>query len=335
MKLKFIVLLIALLLLSIMFFFITKESVESTVTFHEDRKYGKLYLVPLDTINHNYAATDYLIFNNAIFFKDFNKQQIIKTDFKGNELGRYGSKGEGPRETLLIRGFDVNSNSYATIDARKNTISRISFNDSLIYSYKPIEIVNTGCFIGNDKVITKGQVGNAEKREIRFTIVDSVQTKEINISSIFKKEKNSDWIYDGMFSKTFDNGAIYVTHFYNKFIKFNSEGEIVFHNNFIYKVPKIILKQEDQATYPIKNDKPNVYSLTSNDKFIFFLSAIGDKTKNNEMIIDVYEFSNGRYFSSISISKNLDNYPRHIRISENTFFIFYENLIEIYDLHEN
>ncbi|RZK14199.1 MAG: hypothetical protein EOO43_16705, partial [Flavobacterium sp.] len=189
-----------------------KEDTKSKAIFNTDRSYNigcKLAY----SLSHGLSGTDYLLQDKFIYVKDFQNQQIIKTNYKLQTLARYGSRGEGPMENLLIKGFDVDGDHYRTIDAQKNTISKISFDGKLMYTYKSKEPISAGSFIDGDAVIIKTAKDGFGREKIKFSVIDSNSVKEIDLPNVFPKKENSHWIYDGFFSKTTDRGCIYTTFF--------------------------------------------------------------------------------------------------------------------------
>lgn len=310
-----------------------KEDTKSKAIFNTDRKYN-IGCKLVDSLSHDLSGTDYLLKDQFIYVKDFQNQQIIKTDYKFNTHARYGSRGEGPMENLLIRGFDVSSDHYKTIDAEKNTITKISFDGRLIYTYKSKEALSTGSFLDNDAVIIKTAKDGFGREKIKFSVIDSNSTKEIDLHNIFTVKDNSHWIYDGFFSKTTDNGCIYTTFFSNTFIRFSKNAKILYSKKFIYSVPEIKLFEENGMLFPIENDSPNVYSATSNNKYIFFLTAVGDKSNRpKEIIVDAYLLDSGEYYGSIGFKEDKnEGYPKEIRIMNNDLILFYDSIVKFYKL---
>lgn len=326
----------AFLIIALAVFFNYYEDTKNSIQVVSIRKYvHDLKLV--ERINFSIASTDEIFYNNHIFFKDYANQQIIKTDLKGNILNTYGKRGESPKENIMIRGFFVDQDSYYTSDAVKNVISKITFQDSLLYYFKPDFQIGISGFLKNDKLIIKGSKVSEGVTKIVFYFVDPINNikKEIDVSKFYDVTMNySDLIFDGFFASTPDGGLIYVPHYNNQVIKFNSYGEIEYGNKLIYDVPFLELNIKGSVVFPSGNDNPHFYSISTNENFYFIQSSIGDKRFGNQtMIVDMYEISTGKYYSSLKIPINDKGFfPNTVRAYHNNLYIFYDEYFEIHKI---
>lgn len=328
---KYIALVLIVVLIGYLSFLNFYEDEKSSTSFSRERNFDDIALDLVYEIEHTYNATDYVFSKDRIYLKDYSTQQIIQVDTNLIEINRFGKKGGGPKENLLIRAYDVGSGFYRTIDAEKNTVSKISFEDSLIYTYKPDLKIDNGAFINADSLIIKGSFGEFGNRKIQFTLLNKTIQTNIDLKFCLEDKRNSHWIYDGYFNQVENGGVIYVTYFSNKFVKFDSRGNIVYCKSFIYEVPEIVLNQESGMLFPIKNDIPNVYSSTTSRNFVYFLTGIGSKKFKNSIIIDVYHLSDGEYFNSVAIKKDdQQGHPSDIRYYKNHLYLFYDTKLKKY-----
>lgn len=323
------------LLLGLLFFFNYKEDSKSKPIIDQFRLY-EVSLDSLFSVSYDIASTEELVFNDKIYFKDFINQQIIETNFIGDILNRYGNRGEGPGENLMIRGFNVDQNNYFTSDSRKNTLTKINFNGKIKYDFKLDFNVSSSVFIANDKVIVKGNTVENGITKISFNLIDPINrnVKNIDLNGIFPDEDFNDFLYDGHFINSLDGGAFYLTFYSNFLLKFNANGKLDYVNKVIYKVPKLELSVLGSAVFPASNDNPHFYSLSTDQNYLYVQSAIGDKKLDfDTMLVDLYKIGNGNYFSSIQIKKDKDGYfPNSIKIFENKLFLFYEQYFSVHQV---
>lgn len=310
----------------------TRDAIKNEIS----RKY--VHLLKFEkTIPLSIASTDEFFFNDQIFLKDYANQQIVVTDLEGKFLKTFGRRGEGPKENLLIRGFYADNYSYYTSDAQKNTISRISFQDSLLYYYKPDFQIGVSGFLQGGNVIVKGSKVQGSNTQLVFYLIDpTLETKhEIDLSGFYEVNRPySDLIFDGFFGATPDGGLLYVPHYNSRVIKFNSSGEIAYSSKLIYDVPVLELSIRGSMVFPSGNDIPHFYSVSANEKYFFIQSSIGDKKYGTQtMIVDMYKLKNGSYSSSIRIPINKNGFfPNTVRVYKNKLYLFYEDYYEVFEI---
>lgn len=310
----------------------TKEMIKTDI----NRKYV-FDLIFEQRIEIPFASTDEFFYNNLIFFKDYANQQIIKTDLKGNILNTYGKRGEGPKENIMIRGFFADDDSYYTSDVGKNVVSKITFQDSLLYYFKPDFQIGISGFLKNDNLIIKGSKVSNQITKIAFYFINPINDikKEIDVSEFYATELNySDLIYDGFFGNTPDGGLIYVPHYNNRVIKFDSSGNIEYDSDLIYDVPALELNIKGAMVFPV-NDTPHFYSVSANEKYFFIQSSIGDKRYGTQtMIIDLYYLSDGSYHSSLRIPINKNGFfPNSVRAYKSKLYSFYDDYFEVFEIY--
>ena len=338
MRKKKLLFIIPILALGIILYLNYKEDKKNEIVIKNKRTY-KIDLDSSKVVNHQLSFTDELIFDNKLYLNDYSNQQIIEATLEGNEIKRYGKYGEGPKENLLIRGFNIDKDAYYTSDTRKHVVSKITFNDSLIYYYKTKSNIETSGFLSQNKIISKGAETKDNIRYLKFVLIDPENKTEhdVRVDDYFDvKLPNSEWIFDGAFTPSKDGGAFYITHYSNNLIKFNNHGKIEYAKNLIYEVPKIQLQTTDDMTVPIANDTPQYYSASADDYYIYIQSSIGDSEKgNNNMIIDLYEVKSGNYKTSIAIPSNSNGFfPNSIEVYKNQLFLFYEQYYSIHKMKQ-
>jgi len=312
------------------------EDTKGTIKSELSRKYVHSLKFE-NTFPISIASTDEFFFNNQIFLKDYANQQIVVTNLEGKTLRTYGRRGEGPKENLLIRGFYADNLSYYTSDAEKNTISRISFQDSLLYYYKPDFQIGISGFLKGGSIIVKGSKVQGSNTQLVFYLINPIlETKhEIDLSDFYDVNRHySDIIFDGFFGSTPDGGLLYVPHYNNRVVKFSQTGEIEYSSKLIYDVPVLELSIRGSMVFPSGNDTPHFYSVSANEKYFFIQSSIGDKKYGTQtMIVDIYDLKNGSYSSSIRIPINENGFfPNTVRVHKNKLYLFYENHYEIFKI---
>lgn len=336
MKIKIIVPIILIVIIGLIYYLNYKEDTKNNV-----ESANRTYDIELDflyEIQHEYSFTDELIINDKIYLKDYHNQQIIETDLKGNFENIYGNQGGGPKENLMIRGFFIDELGYYTSDSQKNVISNVTFNNELIYHYKPSFHLSISGFLKSGKAIAKGNTVTEDKNTVlNFLLIDPKNESEtrIDVSNIYDlNEPYSDWVYDGAFTPAADGGLFYIPHYSNTIIKFDNNGEIDYRSKLIYDVPKIVLTKAGTSVFPAENDAPHYYSSSNDGDFLYVQSSIGDSKHGlNTLIIDIYKSSNGTYFSSIPIKKSTDDtFPNSIKVYNNKLYLFYEQSIKVFQL---
>ena len=223
MRKKKLLFIIPILALGIILYLNYKEDKKNEIVIKNKRTY-KIDLDSLKVVNHQFSFTDELIFDNKLYLNDYSNQQIIEATLEGNEIKRYGKYGEGPKENLLIRGFNIDKDAYYTSDTRKHVVSKITFNDSLIYYYKTKSNIETSGFLSQNKIISKGAETKDNIRYLKFVLIDPENKTEhdVRVDDYFDvKLPNSEWIFDGAFTPSKDGGAFSITHYSNNLIKFN------------------------------------------------------------------------------------------------------------------
>jgi len=259
---------------------------------------------------------------------DYYEKSIIRLDKDFSVLSKLGSWGDGPKENLLVRNYEIlTDEKIAIFDVEKNTFKIQDFSDS-VYYYRKIDYnILNGANLDSVVIVSKF----SEKNSMGFDFFN-LNTFEYTPIDPLNKLFNEDYsglIYEGKLTHL--GGKIYFTSYFSSFW-------------FIYDV---ITKDLKTGTYLQKLKNPSVFdngtimmlenaneiiydSFFSNDH-IYIISNVGEKNYSNQRFLDIYDINNFEYIKSYPLPNLNGTSPDEgFYMESNQIGILYEDKIFIF-----
>lgn len=272
-------------------------------------------------------------FDQSLYFSSWSDAVIYRYNINNGEfIEQIGNKGEGPKENLLISGYEVNDSSYFTIDDRKYSLQHVSLEDSLIYFYKhpkriirAVKMKNKYLFLDWDSdyniILDKF---NLSDESIDRVSIDDAEVLETKYSGL---------VYDGFFINN-DKYATYISYSNDKIICFNNNLDYIKSMDMIYEVPDS--KWEvlaDGNLYPSEDNlTPTKDAYLDRNNNLYILSKLTDLNDSDNRIIDVYNVDESKYLYSLNTNKIDGSYPEEILVSNNLLYALYPKSIVIFSI---
>ena len=334
MKLKriLIIIIIVSIALGINYFFINSKNT-SEITFNLERVINKKFVV-LDEFQINKRFSRIQEYGEHLFLAEQGNQKIYKLRKDNGVIEEvYGNKGSGPKENELIMSFEVDSTGYFTIDARKQTLQKVSFNDSLLFFHKTSDPIERGVKVDSSVFFAKAAEYGPE-----FSVLDLKRIKKENIKTdeIFSMEKNpsNSFIYDGTLIKGKDH-LFFVGYLKGFFICIDAiSKKVEYMAEAIYHVPepKVIALEGGGMSLDRRSMVQCTRGASANENHLYIYTGMSEKTnadkEKKDFFVDVYNVSSGTYAYTIKAPIVEGQVPYMFMCAENRDFYFvYEDYL--------
>jgi len=331
---KLILIIPLVLVVFLILFFNFREDNERSIKFNQDRVFSKeLNLIKSYPMDKRYSVMRHSA--NNLYFVNWGSGQIFEFNKKDLKLNKtYGSKGEGPKENLLISRFDIDDNTYSVVDTKKHTIQVVTFDDSLLYYYKYPKPLLRSSKVGENYLFAGWDIDFNITFE-KFNLLNKITTKITVDDQRFVGKEKTGLLYDGFFVKNNFHEA-FVSYSNDAIFCFDKDLNYLYSMDMVYDIPDPRYeKLSDGNSYPSKdNYNCTEAAFLDENNLMFLLTTDTDKNYKETRIIDVYNLIQKKYLYSI-IVKNIDGYPpEEILKEKNTMYVLYENAVVKYTIND-
>lgn len=278
----------------------------------------------------NNTLSEPIFKNNKIYALNYYEQEILVLNLDGDVISKYGGQGDSPKRNHGIRYFNLNKDESITIvDVQKNTLSKITENDSLLFFKKFNSLINCGGQLNeNTSIISHYNNEFLNLRKIKF---DDNEEEVLKLDNkLYPKTEYSNLAYEGSFYTKDENNLFYVPY-YNPNIIHIKENEVEYFQT-IYNLEPV--KYTKSGNMLINESVPHYYDITFDNDKILILSKYGFQ-KNNKayMVVDSYKVKSKEYTNSILIEKDKEgNYPSYLAVEGENYYLFYDEYMTLNEL---
>ncbi|UJP65456.1 hypothetical protein [Mongoliitalea daihaiensis] len=266
-----------------------------------------------------------------VFGYYFPDKSIYKLNEKFEILDSLGRWGDGPKENLMIRNYQViHENKLKIFDSEKNSFKIQDFKDSVYFFHKFSKNLYGGFHLDDQRFLIWSK---ANKSRIEFNYYDLNQNQYYpinNINSYFDSD-NSALVYEG---KVLLNGneVLYTSYFANFWFKYNINSDEISIGKYIhdYPLPKVLEVGDgvmlDDAVELI------VDSFIYKEK-LMIISNFGERKFPEQRILDIYDIMSMQYEKSYLLPKLFETAPDEgFLFKDGQIGILYEDLVAIFKL---
>ncbi len=283
-----------------------------------------------NTIDLSFDPGLVLEIENGYLTKDTKTQRVIKLSSNGKREMSFSTFGLGRRS--FITDYCLTGNNIYLADAAKNLVAYTNTNDSIVAKYIPKVKFNRSIRINDSTCIAQRTVtvqGGSKIDFIKLNFVNNTYQEIPELNKIFASEKFSNLFYEGFFTKGAGDRYYYVCYLTNNIIGFNSAGSVLFNGKAIYNVIKPHIITENGYTMAGESVIVTT-SIAADQRYLYVLSNIGDKSHASNRIIDLYDANSGAYRKSI-IASNFNNQPpTDISLGKDYLYMSYPHVIAAY-----
>lgn len=266
-----------------------------------------------------------------VFGYYFPDKSIYKLNDKFEILDSLGRWGDGPKENLMIRNYQViNENKLEIFDSEKNIFKIQDFKDSVYFLHKFSKNLYGGFHLGDQRFLIWSK---ANKSRIEFSYFDLKKKlyDPINKINSYFNSDNSALVYEG---KVLLNGneILYTSYFANFWFKYNINSDEISIGEYIhdYPLPKVLEVgggvMLDDAVELI------VDSFIYNGKLII-ISNFGERKFPEQRLLDIYDIKSMRYEKSYLLPQLFETAPDEgFLFKDGQIGILYEDLVAIFRL---
>ncbi len=324
-----------------------QDSINSALENHKEfkRNYKSINLKKVNEFDVLVDAVDMKFFNFHIYVYDFEKQQILKFDSKGNAVQSFGRKGSGPGEFIQIMGWDVNSLGVSCADIGNFSISEINDKGEMFNYFKFDKTFSTSARLSENLYLMNGisyakeRIPKAPATSIFWLFNTKDQTKTEIPFLLPEPMAVPELEYEGFFVTQLESEkCFFVCKRFGCFFAFDKAGKLIYTAKTIDNSPppKILVSEGGSATYDSKSPYVN-FSASSTGKHLFVLSLIyeaGTDARSRGRIIDIYDINDGRYLWSFELPKIDNSKASKIAVTENQIFAYYGEKIVVFTYSE-
>ncbi len=292
----------------------------------KSRIMSKLSLV--DSISLDSPLLRFQFSEEKIYAYDFYEKSIVKLNRDYSVLSKMGSWGDGPKENLLVRNFEIlEDEKIAVFDVEKNTFKIQDFKDS-VYFYKKFNYnILNGAYLDSVVIISRF----SDKNSMGFEIFNlkSFEYKPINHLNQLFDEDYSGLIYEGKLTRL--NNKIYFTSYFSSFwFIYDVFSEKLETGSYLQKLknPSVF---DNGSIMMLEDAIEIIYDSFISDDFIYIISNVGEKGYLNQRFLDIYDIKNFDYIESYPLPNFNEATPDEgFYIEDNKIGILYEDKIYIF-----
>ncbi|MCH7397409.1 hypothetical protein MM236_05390 [Belliella sp. DSM 107340] len=261
------------------------------------------------------------------------EKMIFKFDQKFRTLDTLGRWGDGPKENLMVRNFQINqSRSVEIFDSELNRFKIQDFNDSVYFSHNFSKSILGGSYFGDNKFIV-WSIEDKAKLVFDYIDISSNEIKPVEEINILFREDHSGLIYEGVVNVS-RNELFFTSYFASFMFKYNFQTGEVTHSKYIQDFP---LPQVLEIGSGVMLDNAAELILDSfiyEDKLIL-ISNVGERKFPGQRILDVYNTKSLKYEKSFLLPKLNDTAPDEGFLHVNGLIgILYEDLVGIFKVKD-
>ena len=270
-------------------------------------------------------------FGDFVFAYEYSNKRLFKLNPAFQVLDTLGGWGDGPKENLLVRNYQIFADYKAAIfDTEKSTFKIQDFSDSVYYYHKFSKNVERGIFLNEDLLIT---LSSGSKMNLEFDFFDILKSEFIPIKNINKLYDldHSFLIHEGKLLQN-KNIVVFTSYFSNQWFTFDTETKELKVGKYLkeFPIPQVIQIGDgfmlDDAVDLI------IDSFVLGD-YIAIISNVGERKFGENRILDLYSLSDLSYSHSYVLPDLNDAIPDDGFVLEDSKIgIVYEDELVIFEL---
>lgn len=308
----------------------TKES-----TTRVNRVFGHTMIIT-DSMAVNFFPDDFRVFNNDIYALDFKNAQVIRSEYQGKIITRYGARGKKPGEFELILSYDVDTDGLYIVDSKKHCITHFDPEGALISDY-PNQRLTRAVHLSQDSFLIRGIFDDSLKNQ-EF-IVKNVKTNNYLFAEQGLTMNNDGGLStDGFFIvNKEEQGCYYVPYYTNSILKFDKHGHLIYKAETIDGGtigPKVT--SLGKGVFSLKEQTRPVHKQACCDTMNLFIissaKSVNDKNEDKKVIVDVYAARNGNYLYSFHLPYYQGFQPSRIQSYKDGLLVLQGNYLVYYKL---
>lgn len=270
-------------------------------------------------------------FGDFVFAYEYSNKRLFKLNPAFQVLDTLGGWGDGPKENLLVRNYQIFADYKAAIfDTEKSTFKIQDFSDSVYYYHKFSKNVERGIFLNEDLLIT---LSSGSKMNLEFYFFDILKSEFIPIKNI-NKLYDLDYsflIHEGKLLQN-KNIVVFTSYFSNQWFTFDTETKELKVGKYLkeFPIPQVIQIGDgfmlDDAVDLI------IDSFVLGD-YIAIISNVGERKFGENRILDLFSLSDLSYSHSYVLPDLNDAIPDDGFVLEDSKIgIVYEDELVIFEL---
>lgn len=262
---------------------------------------------------------------------DYYNKSIVQVDKRFEVIDRLGSFGDGPKENLLVRNYEVlPSRLVAIFDVEKNTFKIQDFQDS-VYLYQKFDFaIEGGVYLEDSSLFTVSIEDKSRLNFAKYSIEES-QSQPIKVINDLFQEDHSALIYQGKILSNRDK-LIFTSYFSSFWFVFDKNNSGVKFGSYLqdYQKPNVL----EVGNMMMLEDAPElIYDSFISDNRIFIISNIGHVDYPDQRILDIYDLE-FNYLKSYPLPNLNDTTPDEgFSVSGSNVAILYEDKLFFFKLN--
>lgn len=293
---------------------------------NQSRIISKLTLI--DSVALDSPLLRFQFSDKNLYGYDYYEKSIIRLDKDFSVLSKLGSWGDGPKENLLVRNYEIlEDEKIAIFDVEKNTFKIQDFNDS-VYLYKKFDYnILNGAYLDSVVIVSKF----SEKNSIGFDLFNLNNFEYTPIDPLNKlfNEDYSGLIYEG--NLTHVGNKIYFTSYFSSFwFIYDVISKDLQSGSYLQnlKNPKVF---DNGSIMMLENATEIIYDSFFSDDLIYIISNVGEKDYSDQRFLDIYDINNFEYIKSYPLPNINETTPDEgFYMGSDKVGILYEDKIFIF-----
>ncbi|WP_439475053.1 hypothetical protein [Algoriphagus formosus] len=269
-------------------------------------------------------------FDGKIYAYDFYDKRIVQIDSQFQVIKQLGSFGDGPKENLLVRDYQVLSSGLVAIfDVDKNTFKIQSFEDS-VYLYKKFDFDMEGGAYWRDSVLLTMAMEDRLRLNFAYYSIGNSRKEPISALNDLFQEDYSGLIYQGKLLSSKER-LVFTSYFSSFWFVLDKESGKVQSGKYLhdYEKPKVL----DEGGIVMLEDAPElIYDSFMTSDEILIISNIGHIDYPDQRILDVYDLE-FNYLRSYPLPNLNDTTPDEVfSFKESEVVVLYEDKLYFFQI---
>lgn len=270
-------------------------------------------------------------YRDFVFAYEYSNKRLFKLNSSFQIIDTLGGWGDGPKENLLVRNYQIFADYKAAIfDTEKSTFKIQDFSDSVYYYHKFLKNVERGVFLNEDLLLT---LSLGPKMNLEFDFFDIIKSEFIPIHYInnLYDLDYSFLIHEGKLLQN-KNIVVFTPYFSDQWFTFNVETGHLNVGKYIKEFPIPHVKQIGEGF--MLDDAPDLIIdsfILSN--YLCIISNVGERKLGENRILDLYRITDLSYCHSYVLPDLNDAIPDDgFVFAESKIGIVYEDELVIFEL---
>lgn len=265
-----------------------------TINKKESRIFGDLGLTDSIVIDRPFKRFE--SFENFIYCYDFLDKSLVKLDRDFNPLVTQGKWGEGPKENLMVRNFQVLDQQRLSIfDTEKHTFKIQDFSDSVFFYRKFSIPMERGVQIGDDLLILVATKQGIKLSYSTHSLSQNNYSPIRKIDELFDFE-NSALVYEGKIM-AHKGRLIHTSYFSDLWFTYDPSNDSLERGSYIFdfETPKVFAVGGGAM---LDNAPLLVADTFVNGDFLAVISNVSDRQYPENRVLDLYNLDSKKYVKS-------------------------------------